>query len=118
MKTLVSIFLASLLSFTASAQDQASAGKQEVKEIRNQVVEAACGECMFEMPGKGCDLAIRINGKRYFVDGTDIDDHGDAHGKDGFCNAVRKASVSGTIENNRFKATSFKLLAEEKKKQS
>ena len=33
---------------------------------------------------KGCDLAIRIDGKSYFVEGTKIDDHGDAHANDGF----------------------------------
>ncbi|OXB07117.1 hypothetical protein B0A81_11610 [Flavobacterium plurextorum] len=76
------------------------------------VVEAACGECQFGMKGKSCDLAIRIDGKTYFVDGTKIDDHGDAHAQDGFCNAVKKATVTGTIEKNRFKATSFTLVNE------
>ena len=48
------------------------------------VAEVSCGECQFKMPGKSCDLAVRINGKSYFVDGTNIDEHGDAHAKDGF----------------------------------
>ena len=61
---------------------------------------------------KSCDLAVRIDGKTYFVDGTTIHDHGDAHAEDGFCNAIRKASVTGTIEKNRFKATSFTLIKE------
>ncbi|RXM43029.1 DUF6370 family protein [Flavobacterium sp. YO64] len=76
------------------------------------VVETACGECQFGMKGKSCDLAVRIDGKTYFVDGTKIDDHGDAHAEDGFCNAVKKATVTGTIEKNRFKATSFTLVNE------
>ena len=80
-----------------------------------QIVEVSCGECQFKMEGKGCDLAIRINDKSYFVDGTSIDDHGDAHAKDGFCEAVRKAEVQGEIINNRFVATYFKLIKEEKK---
>ena len=67
------------------------------------------------MKGKSCDLAIRINGKSYFVDGTKIDDHGDAHAKDGFCEKVCKAEVRGNIVNNRFLASSFKLLPESKK---
>lgn len=79
-----------------------------------QIVEASCGECQFGMKGKSCDLAVRIDGKSYFVDGTKIDQHGDAHAEDGFCNAIRKASVTGTIENNRFKATSFTLIDDKK----
>ena len=83
-----------------------------------QVVETACGECQFKLSGKGCDLAVRIDGKAYFVDGTDIDSHGDAHAKDGFCNAVRKAEVQGEIVNDRFKVTYFKLLKSPEKKET
>ena len=81
-----------------------------------QVVETACGECQFKLEGKGCDLAVRIDSTAFFVDGTDIDSHGDAHAKDGFCNAVRKAEVQGLVVNNRFRVTYFKLLKEEAKK--
>jgi hypothetical protein len=80
-----------------------------------QVVEASCGECQFHLQGKSCDLAVRINGKAYFVDGTTIDQHGDAHAADGFCEAIRKAEVQGEIVNNRFKATYFKLIKSDKK---
>jgi len=59
---------------------------------------------------KGCDLAVRIDGKSYFVDGTDIHKHGDAHAEDGFCSAVRKAEVVGEVKDNKFIASSFKLL--------
>lgn len=79
-----------------------------------QIAEASCGQCQFKMAGKGCDLAVRINGKSYFVDGTKIDDHGDAHAKDGFCEKIRKAEIKGNIVNNRFVATYFKLLPEKK----
>ncbi|MEO8532575.1 MAG: DUF6370 family protein [Flavobacterium sp.] len=86
---------------------------QDKKKIEKpQIAEASCGECQFGMKGKSCDLAIRIDGKSYFVDGTTIHDHGDAHAKDGFCNAIRKASVTGEIVGDRFKATSFTLIAE------
>lgn len=89
--------------------------KSDSKEI-NQVVEASCGQCNFNLKSanKGCDLAVRINGVAYFVDGTKIDDHGDAHAKDGFCEKVRSAEVKGKIVNGRFKATFFKLLPETK----
>ncbi|MEE9408810.1 MAG: DUF6370 family protein [Polaribacter sp.] len=81
------------------------------KEIK-QVAEVSCGQCKFEIEEpKGCDLAIRIDDKAYFIDGANIDDFGDAHDKTtGFCNVIRKADVVGTIENGRFKATSIKIL--------
>lgn len=94
-----------LLSITIHAQDKKTTEKP-------QIVETACGECQFGMEGKSCDLAVRIDGKSYFVDGTTIDEHGDAHAKDGFCNKIRKAAVIGKIENNRFKVTSYKLIKE------
>lgn len=79
-----------------------------------QIVEAACGQCQFGMTGKGgCDLAVRIDGKSYFVDGTDINKHGDAHAADGFCSAVRKAEVVGEIKGDRFVVSEFKLLPAE-----
>jgi hypothetical protein len=79
-----------------------------------QVVEASCGQCKFALKQqKGCDLAVRIDGKAYFVDGTSINDHGDAHASDGFCEAIRKAEVQGEIVDDRFKATWFKLVKEE-----
>lgn len=107
-KTLSLLFL--FLAAFASAQVKPEK-KEQPKTI---IVEAACGECQFGMKGKGCDLAVRIDGKSYFVDGTSIDQHGDAHAEDGFCNAIRKAAVSGTIIEDRFKVTSFKLIEEKK----
>ena len=77
----------------------------------NQVVEAACGQCQFKMTEEsGCDLAVKIDGKSYFVDGTTIHDHGDAHADDGFCEAIRQANVKGEIINGRFKAETFTLV--------
>jgi hypothetical protein len=106
MKNLFSI----VLLFTALI-----AGAQEKKETsKSQIVEVSCGECQFGMKGKSCDLAIRIDGKTYFVDGTKINDHGNAHAKDGFCETIRKAEVTGEIVNDRFKVTSFTLLPEQK----
>lgn len=108
------IFTAAAIFFVFTAKSQPTNKifiKDSTKKV--QVVEAACGECQFHLEGKGCQLAVRINGKAYFVDGTSIDDHGDAHAKDGFCEAIRKAEVQGDIVNNRFKATYFKLLATE-----
>lgn len=115
MKYVVSLLLGCIAVIISNAQSKMSI-PDSTKKI--QVVEASCGECQFKMEGKGCELAVRINGKSYFVDGTSIDDHGDAHGKEGFCEAIRKAEVQGEIVNNRFKATYFKLLPVAKPKAS
>ena len=74
------------------------------------IVEVSCGECQFKMTGSSCDLAVRINGKSYFVDGTTIDEHGDAHAKNGFCEAIKKAEVQGEIVMDRFKVSYFKII--------
>ena len=77
----------------------------------NQVVEAACGQCQFRMTEKsGCDLAVKIDGKSYFVDGTTIHDHGDAHADDGFSEAIRKENDKGEIIDGRFKAEKFSII--------
>ncbi len=116
MKTFLTIIFLSFFTTALVAQvnEMKEAQPDSTKIIL--VVEASCGQCRFHMAGKGCDLAVRINGKSYFVDGTAIDDHGDAHAKDGFCEAIRQAKVQGEIINNRFKATYFKLIEPEKNK--
>lgn len=73
------------------------------------LVLASCGMCNFGMRNKNCSLAIQINEKGYDVKGTEIDDHGDSHAHNGFCNAVRIAEVSGTVKKNKFIADTFIL---------
>ena len=85
-------------------------GAGEITSLNEQVVEASCGQCLFDMGEGGCDLAVRIDGKGYFVDGSGIDDHGDSHGKDGFCSVIRQAKVTGKIQDERFVVTAFELL--------
>jgi hypothetical protein len=100
MKNVFSLVIL-FICFSVSAQEKP----------KTQIVEASCGQCQFGMTDKkGCDLAIRIDGKSYFVDGTKLDDHGDAHAEDGFCSAVRKAEIVGEIKDNLFVVTYFKLL--------
>lgn len=92
-----------------------SAGAQNNQRTTRDtmIVEAGCGQCMFGLEGKGCSLAIRMNGQAYFVDGADIDSFGDAHASDGFCAAIRKAEVQGEISKNRFQVSYFKLLPQQ-----
>lgn len=80
--------------------------------LEDKIVEAACGQCQFQLKSEkqSCDLAIRVNGKAYFVDGSSIDDHGDAHAADGFCQRIRNARVTGEISKGRFHAESFQVL--------
>ena len=84
---------------------------KEMKQY-DQIMEASCGQCMFAMDEQvGCDLAVRFNQKSYFVSGAAIDDFGDAHAEDGFCNSIRKAKVKGHIEESIFVVSTFKLLS-------
>jgi len=117
-KNLRSLMLIVIVVFTVSCGHHAQKHEEEkVTTITMEqlaegvIVEAACGECMFKLPGNGCDLAVRVNGKAYFVDGVDMDTHGDAHAKDGMCSVVREAKVKGQIIDGRFKAETFELLA-------
>jgi len=109
MKKLIFALVLGLFTIAVNAQTTPQKAAT-AKVLSNKVVDIACGECQFKMKGKDCELAVKIDGKAYFVDGKNIDDFGDAHGEHGFCNAVSKAEVSGEIVNNRFKATSIKLL--------
>jgi hypothetical protein len=95
-------------SSTAFAQNPSSKTIDPAKKVLT--VEASCGQCQFKMAGKGCTLAVRIDGKAYFVDKAHIDDFGDAHGKMGFCNAIRKAKVQGKVVDGKFVASYFEII--------
>ena len=76
----------------------------------NLIVDASCASCQFNKADDECLLAVEINAEMYYVDGTSIDDHGDAHGIDGFCNVIRKAHVEGVVDGNKFLLEKFSLL--------
>jgi hypothetical protein len=61
------------------------------------------------MEGHGCELAVRIDGKSYFVDGSSIDSMVMRMPKMVLC-CHKKAEVVGKVVDNKFKVTSFKLL--------
>jgi hypothetical protein len=110
MKYILFLFITFAISNSCFAQVKVSQTNMVDTTKPIKVVEVSCGQCQFKMAGNGCNLAVRIKGKSYFVDGTSIDEHGDAHADDGFCKAIRKAEVQGNIVKNRFVATYFKLL--------
>lgn len=94
-----------LVALLGYSQANPSVKQSSASKLHKTKVELACGECQFNMEGKGCDLAIRYKGISYFVDGRHIDDFGDAHDKKtGLCNTITKAKVTGEIINGRFKA--------------
>jgi len=80
----------------------------------NGLVITSCGTCNLGAKGKGCSLSVRIGEKIYSVDGTGIHDHGNAHGNEGFCSAVRVAWASGKIKKEIFYADSFILVGDQK----
>jgi carboxyl-terminal processing protease len=106
------IWISGVLVVAGSLSD--SPAQDSVQEagvfVPRQIVQAGCGQCLFDMPGDGCDLAVRIAGVALFVDGSGIDDHGDAHAADGLCNQIRQAIASGTIRGGRFVADEFRLV--------
>jgi len=112
MKILCSIL--TLLFFSTVGYSQVAKTANAVPDPNKKlmVVEASCGECQFGMAGDDCDLAVRIDGKSYYVDGVGITEYGHPHAKGGFCVAIRKAEVQGDVVDGRFKASYFKLLDE------
>ena len=109
MKQLLLSVAFSSFMITASAQAKDKQTKEDPAK-KTMIVDASCGQCQFALAGEDCDLAVRIKDSAYYVDGTAIDDHGDAHATDGFCNTIRKAKVQGEVVNGRFVATYFRLL--------
>ncbi len=108
---LIFAFAMFLFSIGAFAQTKTE------KVSQTQVVEAACGKCQFHIEGvKGCSLAVRLDEGNYLVSGSSIRDHGNMHAADGLCTVVRKAEVVGSLADNKFKVSSFKLLPLEEKK--
>lgn len=76
------------------------------------IYNVSCGKCNFDMTGDECDIAIEINGKHYYIEGSEIDDHGDEHAADGLCSTTRKANVKGKIKFGVFIAESVELVKE------
>ena len=98
----------------------ASAKKERVNSLVTVVpddgnieglVITSCGQCKLGYKEKpGCSLTIKIGESIYPVEGTGIHDHGDAHGSEGFCSAIRVAWAKGQIKKDIFNAESFVLV--------
>jgi hypothetical protein len=76
-------------------------GDLAAKMIKNETLEAACGSCLYNMPGvEGCELAVMIEGKPYLVEGAKWPNHD-------FCDAKQQAIVTGKLEGGKFIAASL-----------
>jgi hypothetical protein len=110
MKLVFTLLAFTMISASSFSQETSKVSTPNPKK-KIQTVEASCGQCNFGLKDKrGCDLAVRIDGKAYFVEGTKIDEHGDAHSADGFCETIRQAEVQGEVKDGKYKVTYFKLL--------
>ena len=70
-----------------------------------RTVEAGCGKCTYGMSGvSGCKLAVKIDGKSYLVKGAKVNAH-----NAGLCSSTKNAEITGSIEGDKFVATSFTL---------
>ena len=75
-------------------------------------IEAGCAMCIYQMPGiEECVLAVRWDDRDWLVDGSGIDDHGDAHAPDGLCLVARPGKMIATAtEGNRIDVESLVLV--------
>jgi len=110
MKTLYAFLCLVFFSMTGFSQVAKTGAQTPDPNQKLLVLETSCGECNYDLDGSGCDVAVKYDGKAYFVDGVGIYEYGHPHAKGGFCVAIRKAEVQGKLENGRFKVTYFKLL--------
>ena len=109
MKKIYSLFITFLLIIDISTIAQQFSSDTPGMRV-NLIVDASCAKCQFNKADDECLLAVEINSEIYYVDGTTIDEHGDAHSIDGFCNVIRKAHVEGVIDGNKFLFEKFSLL--------
>ena len=78
-------------------------------EIQGFVI-ASCNKCnLGKSTDKKCSMGIRVNDKVYAVEG-DSHNKKESHKRDGICNALRVAYVSGKIKGNKFQANDFALI--------
>ena len=91
-----------------TSYNTAPAGLLEKIPYNNRVegnVLVSCGMCNFMNGDNDCAVAIKIGSKVLKVRGVGIDDHGDSHDSDGYCNVIKKTYVEGIVRNNTFLPT-------------
>ena len=104
------LMITSVFGCEARESKASEAPAASVVVLEDRIVDASCGQCQLGLPGSGCDLAVAFDGNAYYVDGSHIDDHGDAHGPAGLCNAILAARVTGQLVDGRFAARRFEVV--------
>ena len=97
----------------------ASCGDSETDEAKieldNQVIEVACGHCVYDMDGTdgfSCPWSAEVGGEHYLITGPVPQDH-EKHHRDGICVMERQARVTGHVHNEYLVLTAFALLPAE-----
>ena len=88
-----------------TSYNTAPAGLLEKIPYNNRVegnVLVSCGMGTFMNGDNDCALAIKVGPRILKVRGVGIDDHGDSHDSDGYCNVIKKTYVEGIVRNNTF----------------
>ena len=94
------------------------AHKQEKKGLveiipRNNYIEGnvliSCGMCNFMNGDNDCAIAIKVGRDVLSLKDVGIDDHGDSHAKDGYCNVIKKVYVEGRVRGKTFKANKMEF---------
>ena len=80
---------------------------------RNNYIEGnvliSCGMCNFMNGDNNCALTIKVGRDILSVKGVGIDDHGDSHAKDGYCNVIKKVYVEGRVRGKTFSANKMEF---------
>ena len=69
----------------------------------------SCGMCNFMNGDNDCALAIKVGRDVLSLKDVGIDDHGDSHAKDGYCNVIKKVYVEGRVRGKTFKANKMEF---------
>jgi hypothetical protein len=81
-------------------------------ELEGQVVEVACGQCIYRMDGTdglSCPWSAEVAGEHYLISGSVPKDH-HKHDADGICSMEREARVTGYVHNEYLVVSAFELL--------
>ena len=80
---------------------------------RNNYIEGnvliSCGMCNFMNGDNDCALTIKVGQNVLSLKDVGIDDHGDSHAKDGYCNVIKKVYVEGRVRGKTFKANKMEF---------